>query len=467
MKMGVKSLKWQILHGSLARRLFLRACLFASALAIVPLLEIVRDARSIEPFAVNIGDCPSDVSSNPLLFRGDYLRPLSALAFPLFGALPCKDTEDSTTGVFRELMEMDLLDNGAKTLCVGVGSGTAISALRELGFSDALGVDRHPFFSLLRKRFIYELDFKENSFDFVFSRALDKVSVPALLMLEIERALRPGGIGAILVGAHDYNSGGLIRSATPVSSFLKSSNVVHVSAINSYTLVVFEKRFDTVSSFEHYRLPDECPSVKNNRPLMKNLEPLVDENFGHCETQLSYLPKFMNISSRNRLIYINIGAGQYVNSSIENMIKPFYTVNSRASDVYVIDHDTSALSAYVRKPGITFVYHPGLAGNNTISHPDFDEDLSMPMYAEGFDFVHWFKGTVISGDFVVLMMNAREVELKLLFELFKSGAICLVDEIFLRCSDSVDCNTAICKDCMTLFKGLRNSGIFVHQWWGF
>lgn len=466
--MGIKAaLKWQILYGSLARRLFLRACLFASVLAIVPLVQIVREARAVEPFAVNFEDCPLDVSSNPLLFRVDYLRPLSALVFPLFGALPCKGPENSTIRVFRELMEMDLLDNEAKTLCVGVGSGSAISALRELGFSNALGVDRHPFFSLLRKRFIYELDFKENSFDFVFSRALDKVSVPALLMLEIERVLRPGGIGAILVGAHDYNSGSLIRSATPVSSFLKSSNVVHVSGINSFTLVVFEKRFDTVSSFEYFRLSDECPSVKNNRPFVKNLESLVEENSGHCETQLSYLPKFMNISSRNRLIYINIGAGEYVSSSIENLIKPFYTVNSRTSDIYVIDHDTSALSAYVRKPGITFVYHPGLAGRNAISRPVSDEDLSMPLYAEGFDFVHWFKETVVAGDFVVLMMNAREVELKLLFELFKSGAICLVDEIFLHCSEGVDCNTATCKDCMTLFKGLRNSGVFVHQWWGF
>ncbi|RVW97261.1 hypothetical protein CK203_025964 [Vitis vinifera] len=423
--MGIKAaLKWQILYGSLARRLFLRACLFASVLAIVPLVQIVREARAVEPFAVNFEDCPLDVSSNPLLFRVDYLRPLSALVFPLFGALPCKGPENSTIRVFRELMEMDLLDNEAKTLCVGVGSGSAISALRELGFSNALGVDRHPFFSLLRKSFIYELDFKENSFDFVFSRALDKVSVPALLMLEIERVLRPGGIGAILVGAHDYNSGSLIRSATPVSSFLKSSNVVHVSGINSFTLVVFEKRFDTVSSFEYFRLPDVCHQSKTT-------------------------------------------GREYVSSSIENLIKPFYTVNSRTSDIYVIDHDTSALSAYVRKPGITFVYHPGLAGRNAISRPVSDEDLSMPLYAEGFDFVHWFKETVVAGDFVVLMMNAREVELKLLFELFKSGAICLVDEIFLHCSEGVDCNTATCKDCMTLFKGLRNSGVFVHQWWGF
>lgn len=467
MRMGIKALKWQILHGSLVRRLFLRACLFASTLAIVPIIQIVREARPVEPFLMNLEDCRLDVSSNPLLLKGEYLIPLSALAFPLFGAWPCADTEDLTMRVFGVLMEMDLLDNKFKTLCVGVGSASAVSAIRELGFSDALGVDRHPFFSLLRKRFIYELDFKENTFDFVFSRALDKVSVPALLILEIERVLRPGAIGAILVGALDHKSGSLIRSATPVSAFLKSSNVVHVTGIDSFTLVVFEKRFDTVSSFEHYRLPDDCPSIKQNRPYLKNLEALVEENSGHCEPHLSYLPKFTNISFRNRLIYINIGAGEHVNSSIEHLIKPFYKVNSRTPDIYVIDHDTSALSAYVRKPGITFVYHPGLAGINATSRPISDEDSIMPLYAEGFDFVHWFKETVVVGDFVLLMMNAREVELKLLFDLFKSGAICLVDEIFLTCSDGVDCNNAICKDCMTLFKSLRNSGVFVHQWWGF
>nr|DAD20172.1 TPA_asm: hypothetical protein HUJ06_021635 [Nelumbo nucifera] len=87
----------------------------------------------------------------------------------------------------------------AKALCVGEGSDLVVSTLRELGFLDALGVERHLFFSLMRKSFTYKLEFKDNSFDFVFSRALDRVSVPALLVFDIERVLRPGGVGSVLV----------------------------------------------------------------------------------------------------------------------------------------------------------------------------------------------------------------------------------------------------------------------------
>uniref|UniRef100_A0A5B7BQW1 Uncharacterized protein n=1 Tax=Davidia involucrata TaxID=16924 RepID=A0A5B7BQW1_DAVIN len=469
--MDIKVLKWQILRGSLARRLLLKAFLFALAMAIIPFVQFVHDIRTIEPLSLNFDDCPLNiVGSNPfyLNFTG-FLKPVSAFAFPLFGSTllrPCKESENLTVNVLKELMEKDLLDSGAKALCVGDGSASAVLSLRELGFSNAFGVDRHPFFSLWRKRFVYELDFKDNYFDFVYSRALDRVSVPALLVREIERVMRPGGTGAMLVGASDFYSGGLIRAATPVSSFLRSSDVVHVCSIGPFTLVIFKKKFDSVASFEHYRLPNECPSVTNNKPSIKYLEPFVDESPGELKTELSYLPKFMNMSSRKRLIYINIGAGEFVNASVATMFEPYYPIRSHAFNVYVVDHDTSALSSYVKKPGVTFVYHPGLAGVEPTASYDSDGDPSAPLDDEGFDFIRWFKDTIAEGDFVVLMMNARVVELKILFELFKSGGICNVDELFLRCSDSVDCGDAVCGDCMSLFRGLRNSGVFVHQWWG-
>ncbi|KAA8544034.1 hypothetical protein F0562_021789 [Nyssa sinensis] len=426
--MDFKALRWQILRGSLARRLLLKAFLFALAMAIISFIQIVHDVRIIEP-----------------LMLGSSLL------------TPCKESDNLTLNVFKELMEKDLLDSGAKALCVGDGSATAVTSLRELGFSNAFGVERHPFFSFSRKRFVHELDFEDNYFDFVFSRALDRVSVPALLVREIERVMRPGGTGAMLVGANDFYSGGLIRAATPVSSFLRSSSIVHVCGIGSFTLVIFKKKFDSIESFEHYRLRDECSSVMNNLPFIKYLEPLVRKSPGQFKTELSYLPKFMNMSSRKRLIYINIGAGEFVNVSIAKIFKPYYPLQPQAFNVYVVDHDTSALSAYVKKPGVTFVYFPGLGGVNPTANSDGDK---------GFDFISWFKETIEEGDFVVLMMNAKAVELKILFQLFESGGICNVDELFLRCSDSVDCKDAVCGDCMTLFEGLRKSGVFVHQWWG-
>ena len=233
------------------------------------------------------------------------------------------------------------------------------------------------------------------------------------------------------------------------------------------TLVIFKKRFDNVAFFQHYRLPSECRSITNNKRFIEFMEPL-DENSGPIEMILSYLPEFMNISSRNRFIYINIGAGELVNSSISEMFKPFYPMEPRAFNIYVVDHNTSVLSSYVKNPIVTFVYHSGLAGDKAITSLSSDDDdyLSAPLDEEEFDFIRWLKRTVSDKDFVILMMNARAVELKILFELFESGAICHVDELFLGCSDVADRTSAMCGDCASFFRGLRKSGVFVHRWLG-
>ncbi|XP_052185273.1 uncharacterized protein LOC127796908 [Diospyros lotus] len=465
--MDFKVLKWQILRGSIMRRLILKLFLFGLAMAIFPFLEIAHDVRTLEPLSMDFDECPLNFGSNACVNLSWVVKPLAAFGIPLDRSsilTPCKETGNLTINVFKELVENNLLETSARALCVGEGSSKAVTALREFGFSNALGIDTHPFFSLSRKRFVYELGFKDNYFDFVFSKALDRVSVPALLVHEIERVLRPGGTGAMIVGTSNFYSGGLVRAATPVSSFLRSSNIVHVCGIGSFTLVTFEKKLDQVALLEHYRLPSECQSVTNNKPFIKHLEPLEEYNSGPLGTKISYLPKLVNISSRNRLIYINIGAGEVMNSTISELFKPYYPIDPRTFNVYLIDGDASALSFYVKNPGVSFVYYPGLAGENYMSSLSSDEYLSAPFDEEEFDFIGWFERTVSVGDFVVIMMNARTMELKILFELFESGAICHVDEIFLRCSDNVDCKSSACGDCMSLFKGLRNSGIFVHRW---
>ncbi|XP_042474944.1 uncharacterized protein LOC122057026 [Macadamia integrifolia] len=471
-QMASSALRLQVLHGSLARRVLFRAFLFVSAITIIPLLQL-RDDEPAQLLAVVSGDCaPNDdvvVASSDTHFLpgGQFLKPMSTYVIPFIpstlSVVSCEENANFTFHLFKELMGHQLLHSGAKVLCVGDGSASAVSALQSLGFSDALAADRHPFFSLARKRLIYGLNFQDHSFDFVFSRALDRVSVPALLVLEIERVLRPGGIGAMLVRVSGSNPSSLIKSATPVSSFLKSSRVIDVRDFDFFTLVVFKKRFDGVNFFENYKLPDECPSIINNKRFMEYLEPLSDEKpvGTGIQEKISFLPHFMDISSRKRLIYIDVGAGDYTNFSTKNLSLPLYPAQSRGFDVYIVHHDTSVLASYVKKPGITFVYYPGLAGNKVTSSPV--GHLS-PLLDEGFDFLVWFKETVAAEDFVVLKMNAKGVELKLLFDLLKDGAICLVDELFLHCSDSIHDQDDTHGDCMDLFRALRSGGVFVHQW---
>lgn len=203
--MDFKSLKLKIRTGSVATRVLLRAVLLCTAMSVVPLLQILSGSDPVMFDVVSFNDCSfiSDYS-NPHVFLGRFIYPILGS----LGSVQCKENANLTAIVARELMGMQMLNVDAKTLCVGEGSSLSVYALREMGFNDAHGVYRHPFFSLKHKKLVYELDYEENSFDFVYSWDLDKVSVPALLVLEIERVLRPGGIGAMLVGVTCSSSNG-------------------------------------------------------------------------------------------------------------------------------------------------------------------------------------------------------------------------------------------------------------------
>ncbi|KAH6765559.1 hypothetical protein C2S52_016542 [Perilla frutescens var. hirtella] len=465
--MDLNFLKWQLIRGPFVRRVLLRAFMLVLALIVISLMQMAREIRVIEPIMSNVDECPLNVNSNQSLNRTTLLNSASGFTFPLFGAsaTACVESENLIRAVFEELMGKKLLHSNARALCVGEGSSSAVVALRGLGLTDAFGVDKHPFFSLFKRRFVYELDFEDNHFDFAFSGDLDRVSVPALLVLEIERVLCPGGTGAMLVGGRRLYSGGLVRSAATVASFLKSSDVVQLCGFDSFSLVIFKKRPETRASFEQFQLPADCPSVAKNKPFMKHIEPLTDKNSGLVEPGLSYLPNFMNISSRNKLVFINIGAGEFAKKSVSKMSKLYRSSHLAAMEVFIIDHKTSVLSSYVTDPGTSFVYYPALGGDTSAPEMSSDEHLVAPLHEEEFDFISWFEETVSDGDFAILMMNAKSVELSILVEMFKTGAICHVDELFLRCEDTADSMSTV-GNCTNLFTSLRKSGVYVHQWLG-
>ncbi|KAL3850677.1 hypothetical protein ACJIZ3_012559 [Penstemon smallii] len=436
LKMKLKLLKWRLPRGSLMKRVVLRALVLVLALIVVSLMQMSHEVRVVEPIMSNVEECPFDLRSETDFKPNGLLNSTASFAFPIFGASPVYGKENSTNltrALFKVLVDKNLLQSNARALCVSEGSSeSAVLALRELGFFNAFGVDKHPFFSLFKRRFGYELDFEDNHFDFVFSGDLDRASVPALLLLEIERILRPLGTGAMLVGP---------SMATSVVSFLKGSNIVHACEIGPFTLVIFKKK---------------------NKPFLKYIEPLSDKS-----SAVSYLPSYMNISSRNKLVYINLGAGEFARASVAKMLKPYSSNHHSNFDVFIIDHETSVLTSYVTEPGITFIYDPALGGDTTDPEISSDEYWSGANDEEEFDFVRWFNETVAEDDFVVLMMNAKLVELNILVELYKTGAICHVDELFLRCSDGVEeSNTTMYGDCVNLYKSLWKSGLYVHQWSG-
>ncbi|KAE8702500.1 putative protein binding protein [Hibiscus syriacus] len=286
--MDFKAPKPIIFQGSLRRRVLVRAFMLAAALSIVPSLQMISGSGPdiLYTLSTSAGCAIRPGSSSSNVFPGKFLF---SKVWGSFGSVQCEQNMNLITSVVKELMEKQMLSYTAKALCVDEGSMSAVMALRDLGFSDVTGVYMHPF-SLKHKKFTHDLDYHDNSYDFVISRDRNKVSGPAILVLENERVLKPGGIGSMLVGPSGLDPTSLIRSVTPVSSLLKASTVVHVDYVDNFTLIVFKKKLENASYFEQYRLPADCPSMANSEDILDNIEPLSEEKPVWFGTSIAYLP---------------------------------------------------------------------------------------------------------------------------------------------------------------------------------
>lgn len=468
-----KCSRFQIPLGSMARSMFFKALLLASAISIVSLLHSLP-TMDLAPKTYD-HDCiiEFEEDSNLTLTPGSYLfqsRVLNSF-WGSFDSLSCKKEINLVSSVVKELKGERLLNFEAETLCIGETSNIAVSTLKKLGFSNAIN---HRVFSFNKKNFVYSLDHHhDESFDFVLSKDLGKVAVPALVVLEVERILKPNGIGALLL---DFDSDrvyfdnddniNMIRYASPISALLRNSSIVHVSLVNNHGLVVFKKKSESISEtesenrsslFYHQGLPEDCKSVNFAKQFMNLIEPpLVKET--PYEEKITYLPKFKDVSSsKKNLVYVNIGEDE-----VGDWFPQSYPIDKKDFNVYFVHYNTSIMLSHVKGPRVTFVYHPKLNENFedetkvNVGDADVEEDKE-------FDLVAWFKETVENADFVMVKMNiAGKVEMKFLSDIYEKGLICFVDELFLSCSDSGDGER---ERCMDIYKGLKSNGVFVHQWW--
>jgi SAM-dependent methyltransferase len=380
----------------------------------------------------------------------------------------CKKEINLVSSVVKELIGQRLLWNSeAESLCIGEYSDIAVSTMQKLGFSNVIN---HQLLSINKKNFAYSLDhYRDFSFDFVLSNDFGKVTVPALLVLEVERVLKPNGTGALILdfdsyGVYSNNSDyiNMIRIASPISSLLRFSSIVYAGVVNNHGLVVFKKNSESKiesenksSSFYHDDLPEDCKSVQFTKPLINLMEPLVKEK--PYEKNITYLPKFKDVSSsKKNLVYVNIGGGY-------DWFPESYPIDKEDFNVYFLHYNFSIMLSHVKGPRVTFVYHPELNENFKANNVADAEDMNHYLGEdEEFDLVAWFKETVEDADFVVLKMNAGKVEMKFLKDIYENRVICFVDELFLNCSESGDGDS---DSCMDIYNGLRNNGVFVHQWW--
>ncbi|KAF8712733.1 hypothetical protein HU200_010193 [Digitaria exilis] len=149
---------------------------------------------------------------------------------------------------FSALQREGLLSNTSRALCVGARLGQEVAALRQVGVSDAVGIDLAPAPPLVVKGDFHAQPFADDAFDFEFSNVFDHALYPDRFAGEIERTLRPGGVAVIHVAVHrrgdKYSANDLLDVQGLVGLF-RRCDVVRVSKVDAFGLdteVVLRKK---------------------------------------------------------------------------------------------------------------------------------------------------------------------------------------------------------------------------------
>ena len=88
----------------------------------------------------------------------------------------------------------DFLTNDKICLCLGARTGQEVVALKEMGIENAIGIDIVPHEPYVIEGDIHNLDFEDDSFDFIYTNIIDHSIDPKKMISEIERVLKVDGI---------------------------------------------------------------------------------------------------------------------------------------------------------------------------------------------------------------------------------------------------------------------------------
>jgi FkbM family methyltransferase len=418
---------------------------------------------------------------------------------------------------FHAALLADHLARGAlapssRAVCLG-GAQEAL-AMRELGVAGAVAVHKGRSPPLVVAAAADDdssttrLPFGTNSVDFVFAgRALDAAKRQADLAAEAARILKPQAHLALLTAsAADAYSLRSLQALLPDLRLLRSREVKTQDGASTLRELLFQKSPSSSSSSTGGGATSGCSIGEHKLQLLAHAEPLIQEEplkpwitLKRNINNIKYLPALADISFKRRYIYIDVGARSY-GSSIGSWFRKHYPKQNHTFQVYAIEADPAFHSEYAAKKGVTLLPYAAWVRNETLKFeingdPPGKEDEAKAngrgmgrirpaagnrMSGEvrsvpAFDFAEWLKQTVTEQDYVVMKMDVEGTEFELIPRLFDTGAICLVDELFLEChynrwqkccpgerSPKYE-NTY--EECLDLFSSLRESGVLVHQWW--
>lgn len=418
--------------------------------------------------------------------------------------------------VFQGLINKNLLNTEDKALCIAARVGQEVLALKEVGVQNSVGVDLVPSPPLVVKGDMHRLPFEKNTFDFEFSNAFDHALFPAVFASEIERTLKPGGVAVLhlsLKQRPDRYSANDLYSIDPLVLLFKDFDVIYVKEVDAFGLdseIVLRKRQSRQPDSENRAyLKRKCSLTETKENIINAAEPLITEEplkpwiaFKENAKKIKYLPSFSDIRNHSRYVYVDVGARSYF-SSIGKWFVKIYPKQDQDFLIYAVEADHTFSGEYLKRQNVKLLPYAAWVKNETLpfgrnsenavaegkigmgriqirSVPqNQDSILRLPVgepfkAVQGFDFAEWLKKTVSSEDFVVMKMDIEGTEFDLLPRMFETGAICLVDELFLECHYNRWQRTSpnrspkyrrTYEECLSLFETLRSNGVLVHQWW--
>ncbi|GAB2227169.1 hypothetical protein Droror1_Dr00008981 [Drosera rotundifolia] len=417
--------------------------------------------------------------------------------------------------VFQDLVAEGVLRLESKSLCVETLIGEDVYAMREIGAVDSIGVGRKSGKPLVVSyRNSTRFPFGDERFDFVFVGRIDEVRSFGSLKEEVERVLRTVGWLVVHTRSNDsYSLNSFVELFRDCFRFVRSREIVGIDE-GRIREIVMKKECDGKEIDLKVKVDDgskgknQCSVPGYKRALISNAEPLITVEplkpwitLKRNIENMKYLPSMVDISFKSRYVYVDVGARSY-GSSIGSWFRKQYPKQNRTFDVYAIEADKAFHDEYKKKKSVRLLPYAAWIRNETlffeINHDPGDDPeekggkgkgmgrikplgsgnnllASRVDTIKGFDFANWLKDTVSEKDFVVIKMDVEGAEFSLIPRLFETGAICLIDEIFLEChynrwqrccpgqrSEKYD---KTYEQCLDLFTSLRESGVLVHQWW--
>ncbi|KAL3850554.1 hypothetical protein ACJIZ3_012436 [Penstemon smallii] len=396
--------------------------------------------------------------------------------------------------IFLDLITEGFLSTNYNSLCIETLGGDEIIALKGIGVLNSTGISS--------KKFLNQ-PFRNRTFDFEFSSVsgLDRTLKPVQFASEVSRTLKPGGFFILHTeSANDEYSFNSLLQLFRDFTFIKSRKIDGLDSV-AVNQILFLKANKTLN---FVKTVNDCSVPKYKRELINNAEPLIKEEplkpwitLKRNIKNVKYLSSMVDISFQNRYIYVDVGARSY-GSSIGSWFKKQYPKQDKPFEVFAIEADNVFHDEYKTKKGVTLLPYAAWIRNETLffeisrepSRKNEERGRGMGRIQavqsssnyvgnsnriQGFDFAAWLKSTVVERDYVVMKMDVEGTEFSLIPRLIETGAICLIDEMFLECHYNRWQRCCPGKrspkyqktysQCLELFSSLRRRGVLVHQWW--